>query len=186
MEKMVIKLVSVIRGLMDKYFITKASRQEWKLLSDGIEIKRLTKSQKSEIVEYYHRLTGKRVKTKWHKLFYTLTGEFNVSYVPFEIYDDLKYKLSPWKYAKVLDDKNTYRQLFSGFILPERIVECINGIFYLPLISEIEVSAEEVFAYCRNIGECVIKPSKSSSAGNGVKLISVIDGQVGGANLKIL
>ena len=145
----------------------------WRYYSKGITLKKLTKEQKEQIQNYYRPLTGKKVDVKWHALLYSLTGVFNVKYLPFDLFHKIAYSLSPWEYHKILDDKNMYRQLFHGFNLPERIVECSCGVYYLPQEGEKEVTFEEVVNYCQNLEECIIKPSRDSSGGQGVAVLSV-------------
>lgn len=148
----------------------------WRYYSKGITLKKLTKEQKSQIQNYYRPLVGKKVDTKWHSLLYTLTGVFDVKYLPFDLFHKVAYSLSPWEYHKIMDDKNMYRHLFHGFNLPDRIVECSCGVYYLPQKGDNEVTFEEVIDYCQNIDDCIIKPSRDSSGGQGVAVFSVRNG----------
>lgn len=148
----------------------------WRYYSKDVKLKKLTKKQKQQIQDYYKPLTGKKVDTKWHALLYTLTGVFDVKYLPFDLFHKIAYSLSPWEYHKILDDKNLYRHLFHGFNLPTRIVECSCGVYYLPQVSDEEVTFEDVVKYCQNLEDCIIKPSRDSSGGVGVSLISVKNG----------
>ena len=148
----------------------------WRYYSKGMSVKRLSKEQKRQIQDYYKPLIGKKINTRWHALLYTMTGEFNVKYLPFDVFQKIAYTLSPWEYHKILDDKNFYRHFFHGFNLPDRLVECMAGVYYLPEVGEGEVSFDKVIDYCNNLEGCIIKPSRDSSGGNGVKLLHVKDG----------
>lgn len=159
----------------------------WRYYSKGVKIKKLSKEQKRQIQDYYKPLVGREIDTRWHALLYTLTGVFNVKYLPFDLFHKVAYTLSPWEYHKILDDKNMYRHFFHGFNLPERLVECSCGVYYLPLESDNEVTFEDVVKYCQNIDNCIIKPSRDSSGGQGVSLISVKKGIANtGEEIKVL
>ena len=70
------------------------------------------------------------------------------------------------------DDKSLYCYFLRDFSIPHRIAECHNGVCYLPEQGIVEVTFEEVLQRCQNIRDCIIKPSKGSSAGIGVKLLN--------------
>lgn len=109
---------------------------------------------------------------------FSLSGVFNERFMPLEVYVNLiSYSLpSSYSLAAFLDDKNLYRSLFYDYHLPERLVECASGVYYLPQESKIEVPFESVVEYCLNIKNVIIKPSKNSCAGTGVKLLNCKDG----------
>jgi len=153
----------------------------------GVSIKNLTSEQKTEAIEYWKGLTGKVVSTKWHQLLYSKTGVFTPRYMPFEIYNDMITRQNPSDRVKSwFDDKCLYRYLLRDFKQPKRIAECYEGVCYLPSESIVEVSFRELVSYLNNITNCVLKPSKGSSAGRGVRLLEVKDGFVQGEkSLKI-
>lgn len=143
----------------------------------GVELKPLTKEQKAEIRWYWKARTGKKVDTRWHQLLYSMTGELNIRYLPFDLYPDIIANWIPsYRVKDFFDDKNLYRYLLKDFNIPQRQVECCNGVYYLPQIDGAEKSRSEVVDYCRNLQGCIIKPSKSSSSGNGVVGFSMKDG----------
>ena len=153
------------------YVINKnIERRWWKEYSKGVKLKKLSKEQEEAIQSYYVPLIGKKINTKWHQLLYSITGVFNVKYLPFDLYQKIANTLCPWDYHKILDDKNMYRSFFHGFNLPPRVLECSGGVYFLPMESDNEVTLDEAISYCANISDCIIKPSRDSSAGNGVKL----------------
>jgi len=84
------------------------------------------------------------------------------------------------------DDKCLYRYLLRDFKQPKRIAECYEGVCYLPSESIVEVSFRELVSHLSNISNCVLKPSKGSSAGRGVRLLEVNEGLVlGEESLKL-
>lgn len=141
---------------------------------------RLTKEQSKAIQDYWRPLVGKKVSEKWHELIYTLSGHFTPTYLPLEVYNKIiAYNNYTGSYGMMsfLDDKCQYRYLLNGFNIPQRVVECCNGVWYLPEQEEKEVSRSQVIEYCRDLRNCIIKPSKNSSGG---KRIYAFDG--GGGN----
>lgn len=163
--------------LRTKYVLSGGKRKFWKHISGGEDLQPLTKEQKAEIKQYWKERTGKNVDTRWHQLLFSMTGVYNVRYLPFEIYSDVIANWIPsFKIKAFFDDKNLYRYLFKDFNLPLRHVECCNGVYYLPMVDSVEKTREEVIAYCYNLENCIIKPSKSSSSGNGIIRFSSKDG----------
>lgn len=150
----------------------------WKKYSSEIQLKPLTKQQKYEIVSYYKGLCGIKVNTRWHQLFYSLTGEFKVTYLPFELYHRVITKLSPFSAKKILDDKCLYRYLLKDFNIPNRVVECNHGNYHLldndKWITVTNVS--DVYKCLDCDTDLIIKPSINTSAGNGVRKIKVHNG----------
>lgn len=148
----------------------------WRKQTSGLRLKKLTAEQTCQIQDYYQKCIGKKVNTRWHRLLYTLTGEFNYRYLPFDVFSDMYHRLSPWSYQKIMDDKNMYRQFLSEFCLPDRYLECVRGIFYLPQLGNNQFPIVEVLKYCQDLGDCIIKPSRDSSAGIGVRFLTLTGG----------
>ena len=163
--------------LQVKYILFGGKQKYWNYLRGGIKLRPLSKEQKREIKKYWKVRTGKDVDTRWHQLLYSMNGVLNVRYLPFDIYPDIIANWIPsYRVKNFFDDKNLYRYLFKDFNIPTRHVECCNGVYYLPQLDGIEKSLEEVMAYCQNLEDCIIKPSKSSSAGNGIIGFSIKNG----------
>lgn len=142
----------------------------YKRYASKTALRPLSREQECEIQDYYQSLIGRKVSTRWHQLLYSITGTFTPRYLPFDLYHKLINKLSPWKYIKILDDKNLYRQILYGFNIPQRIVECSLG---KPLLIEKQQvigggTLKDVVAHLDNTGTCILKPSISSSSGNGI------------------
>ncbi len=173
LKKIYNKLYSVwsnynTRKKLDSLFLRYSSR---------VQLLNLTNEQESEIQKYYYEVLGRKVSTRWHRLLYSITGTFTPRYMPFEVYHEMLEKLSPWKYIKVLDDKNLYRQFFSGFNIPQRVVECSMGKYFLIDNQDIAWGgAADAIKHCRDKGVCIIKPSIASSTGKGVKKVNFVNG----------
>ena len=98
--------------------------------------------------------------------------------MPFTVYCDLLEMLSPYMFRKVLDDKVLYDLLLPNIRLPQRIASCCEGVAYS--YSEEgerqEVHYDVMLNNIANLRDVIIKPSKGSSAGLGVKCFTSIDG----------
>lgn len=169
-------LYDSVRNAFLQIMKQRSLNQLWRKQTKGIKLRKLSKEQEKQIQDYYKECIGRKVTTRWHRLFYSLTGEFNYRYLPFDVFVDMYHRLSPWNYQKIMDDKNMYRQFLSEFNFPDRYLECMRGVFYLPQNGNNQVSLDEVISYCQNLEECIIKPSRDSSAGIGVRLLSLNDG----------
>lgn len=147
-------------------------------------IKKLTKAQKKEIKEYYKTNFGINVTTKYHELISSMCGVYKKEYMPFSVYGDLLESLSPYKFKKVIDDKVLYDWLLPDIRLPERVVSCCEGVIYAYSAdrSKKEICEKELLEITANLNECIVKPSKDSSAGIGVKCITIVDGLLQGTN----
>lgn len=134
----------------------------------------LTSTQREDAISYWQKRAGLKVDLRWHQLLYSLTGIYTPRYMPFDVYEKIiASQMPPRSVSSYFDDKNLYRHFLHDFTIPQRVVECYNGIFYLPEVSNIETTKEKVLSYCSSIANCIIKPSKGTSAGSGVTLLNV-------------
>lgn len=166
----------IVLHVLSKYNVEKT----YKRYKKNITIKKLTKEQKKEIKDYYKENFGINVTTKYHELIYSICGVYKKEYMPFPVYYDLLDSLSPYDFRKVIDDKALYEWLFPNIRLPKRIVTCCEGVTYAYSEDGIkrEVCEKELLEITYNLEKCVIKPSKNSSAGIGVKCITIVGGIV--------
>ena len=116
----------IILSLMAK----RSLRRYYSRLRKVIVIKKLTQAQKEEILAYYKKNYGVTVSTKWHEILYSISGVFRVDYMPFEVYNQLLDKFSPFAFKKVLDDKVLYDWLLPDVNLPKRLYSSCNGVVY--------------------------------------------------------
>ena len=172
------KLQKITRNLL-KFMSAWGARKLFNRYAKGVSLKKLTDKQQSDAIAYWKELTGKRINTRWHQLLYSKSGVFTPRYMPFEIYHDMITRQNPSDRVRAwLDDKCLYRYLLRDFKQPKRIAECYEGVCYLPLESTVEVPFIKMVSYLNNISNCVLKPSKGSSAGRRVSLLEVREGVV--------
>lgn len=174
-------MISSLINFAKKYYHQRQQKRTLEALysqySKGVVLKKLTTSQKEEIIEYWKSLTGKTVTTKWHELLSSLTGVYKKDYMPFEICMELQDALSPRSAQRSFDDKNLYRYLLKDFNISKRYVECSSG-YWTKIIDglAVESSRNEIINLLQNLGQCVIKPSIGTDGGNGVRLLDMHNG----------
>lgn len=144
----------------------------------------LTKGQKSDIQSFYKRVAGTTVPTYWHEYFYSRNGIFSVNYVPTCFYHkELICRLNDCKLMYAYVDKGFYDFYFPDVNRPKTIVKNINGYFY---DGSSAISEKEAFERCKNLETAIIKPSRNSMWGQGVKVVATKDGYYEGKKVESL
>jgi len=130
----------------------------------------LTKEETTEIQAYWKDIYGKKISTKWHRLYQSYTGKYDKQYFPEILYSTkLASHLFDFHYARVLKDKNLMYSLFASDVYCPtcygKIIRgvCVNG-------EGAVISREQLAAELSDIGECVLKQSTDTSSGKGVVL----------------
>lgn len=166
----------VVLKLMNKNRL----RKYYNRLRKTTTIYKLTASQKQEIHDYYYNKFGVKVSTKWHEILYSISGIYRYDYMPFDVYNHLIESFSPFAFKKVLDDKVLYDWLLPDVRLPKRLYSSCNGVIYSYMFGEgkQEILLSDLLAAISEIDNCIIKPSKNSSAGIGVRELKVSQGVV--------
>lgn len=140
--------------------------------------KKLSRHQIKQIQDYWYPLVGKQVDIRMHQMMLSLTGVFKPEYEPFEICREVQEMSMKPGAMRYFDDKNLYRRILNGFNIAERIVECYNGVYYLPSKdnNDQEVSYPEIINRINNIRDCIIKPSIGTDGGRGVRSFDTENG----------
>jgi hypothetical protein len=171
------KIYQYITNIILQYQSKKVLDNLFKRYSQNIALKSLSKEQIKEVQDYWFDLTGTKVSVRWHQLLYSLTGNYSKEWMPFEICMKIQDRLSPRKAQWFFDDKNLYRYLLKDFKISQRHIECTAGSW---LIINGNNSAQADKCECSkilsNLGPCVIKPSRESDGGNGVRLLNMKNG----------
>lgn len=142
--------------------------------SDLKEHRKLTREQKKEIDDFYIGMIGKKVPYYCHEYFYSRTGVFSKDYVPKDLYTmEILQKANVYQMRNAYDDKNIYDIILAGENVVHTILKNMNGYYYYEGRS---VSEEEAIRLCQNLDEVIFKPAMEKH-GNGVKLLTVIDGK---------
>lgn len=134
-----------------------------------------TKEQKSEFHAFWKSVYGKRISSRWHKLYESINGIYNIEYIPEILYTT---KLEPegnqYLYAKAFSDKGLVELFVNNtpVKVPKTILVCSDGVFrngeYL------NISEKEAQELILNEKEFVIKPTIGSSSGHSVEVINTL------------
>lgn len=137
----------------------------------------LSASQEKEIKEYWKSISGYNISTKWHRLYQSYCGVYNKKYFPELLYTTkLERILSPPKYYDILSDKGLITSIFSrsDCRLPKTIIWKCGGV--LTDGYHHVVTVDYAKKALNNCGRIILKPTRYSSSGNGVRLLQLIDG----------
>jgi len=141
------------------------------------DLKPLTSGQKSDILQFYQKLTGQKVPTYWHEYFQSRNGNFSVRYVPTSLYHtDVIYRLNTYQLRHAYVDKGIYDTYFPDVNRPATVIKNMNGYFY---DGQHPITRAEALDRCQNLGRVVIKPTQEGMWGEGVRVFSSEHGQVG-------
>lgn len=166
-------LKRIVRKLEYRQDLREKKKVITKNFKDLEHHRKLTKSQKKEVQDYYHGLIGHNVPLYSHEYFYSRTGFFTKEYVPTNLYHcDLIRKANYYPFMYAYSDKNMQDIILEKENTVHAILKNINGYYYY---EGKPVSEEEAIMNCRNISKAILKPTLRSK-GNGVKAISVKDG----------
>ena len=95
------------------------------------EVKPLSKEQKRAIKAYW-KPYSKHICYKWHTFFYSLTGNFDVRYIPEDLMmTDIEGYLNDWSSAHGVDNKNNYQFYFSDVKQPQSVFHKMRGVWHL-------------------------------------------------------
>lgn len=140
---------------------------------------RWTKEQQKEFDDFWKKNYGKKISNRWHRLYEACNGVYKVDYFPEYLYSIyLEKKINNYSYCNVFADKSLNDILFNNKIknvrTPDFFVFNNRGIFYD--FNRNIISIEKVFEILKNIGDAVIKPTRDTSSGNGVKIVNFSNG----------
>ena len=139
----------------------------------------LTESQNKEIQDFYKKYYGRKIDTRWHKMYQSFTGNYDYRYFPEILFSSkLETKLSDKTIASIFTDKSMVELLYKdidGLYIPKTVVLCCSGIFYDT--NRNIISKDDAIKKLYNCGQKIIKKTIDSSSGRGVLLINVKNGK---------
>ena len=140
---------------------------------DLVVHRKLSKTQKHEVQEFYKNMIGREVDLYSHEYFYSRTGVFTKEYVPTNLYHcEILPRATMHPFNEAYGDKNMCDILFPKEKVAHTLLKNMNGYFY---IEGKPVSEAEALSFCQNLTDVVIKPSMAYS-GQGVQSLEVKDG----------
>ncbi len=138
-----------------------------------------TKEQQKEFDDFWKNNYGKKISSRWHKLYQASNGIFRVDYLPEILYSTkIEPKINDYTYCAVYSDKNLNELFFNNKIDGVRTPKCYlsnnHGKFYDG--DRHLVSKEKAIEILSNIGTVVIKPTVDSSSGKNVIIANMQNG----------
>ena len=182
MKKLYRKIKKRLNDLILKLHIYKTWIFEWINIYNKRNIYKNTQLDKAQIVEieeFWKKNYGKRILTKWHRLYQSYTGNFNVEYFPEILFSTkLEPLLNPRNVCKVLSDKSLLDILYrkeEEVSLPETYIVNCSGIFYDKERNVID--KKRAIELISDIGKCVLKVTVGESSGKGVLMCNFKNGK---------
>lgn len=159
-----------IVGCWFKWFLVSKVNSNYKKLNIK---RRLDRTQRKAVEEYYKKYCGHKVPLAWHKYMYSRTGIFDIRYIPTSLYRiELIGRMNKWDRANIFSDKNLSEMLLPNIKQPKTIIKNINGYYYH---DGLPISEEKAIDLCSNLADVIIKPSLLEG-GKGVRSLSVVNG----------
>ena len=135
----------------------------------------LSIEQEKEIQELFLNNYGKKIDTRWHRLYQSYTGNYDKKYFPEIIFStELQPLLCDRTVAKQLADKSMVELLYrdiKDLYIPKTIVLNCSGVWYDS--DRNIISKEEALDLLKNCGKVVVKKIVNTSSGQGVLLANI-------------
>ena len=169
-KKLVNDILMFMRSYNKRNIVKNSNKQHFlDLKNHGIEIRKLSSTQKAEIDAIYKKC-GYKYSYDTHILAYSTTGIFDARILPEDMYRaSLELKLNNIEQKFVMSDKNYFELYMPEVKFPDVIVRNISGVFYDKARNIItkEEADELISAY----DKVVVKPSIENGSGRGVQLV---------------
>lgn len=171
------KVYRYLFEIRNKYVISRTYKAEIRNIQNKEALwskVELSDNQEKEIVEYWKEISGEDISTKWHRLYQSYMGIYNKQYFPEILFSTkLEEKLSPQKYYGILSDKGFLNTIFpgGGYRTPVTYLWNCDGVCTdenRKCVSKIEIEAK-----LANFGKVVIKPTRDTSSGEGVRILEL-------------
>jgi len=132
--------------------------------------------QQEKFDDFWKNNYGKKISNRWHKLYQSVNGEYNIKYFPEGIYSTkVEPKMNNYLISRLLQDKSLVETLYSGLVhIPKTYGVNSSNIFYNS--DRNIINGQEFVKINQNIGSAVIKPTIESSSGNSVQILYIEDG----------
>lgn len=177
------KLKKVIKLIDNKIFSYRLFLIEKKKMRDKRRVKlyskvNLSNSEVKQIQQFFLNNYGNRIDIRWHKLYQSFTGKYNVDYFPEIIFSSkLEPLLCDRNIARQFTDKSMVELLYKnidGLYIPKTIVLCCSGVYYDG--DRNVLTREKALMLLNNCGKKIIKKTVDSCSGRGVLIIDVKNG----------
>lgn len=139
-----------------------------------------------QAAKFYFKSKGHKLSnTYWHSYYTGFNNQFHVDYIPEDIFRSIiSPRFNQMRQWPALLDKNLSYILFKDFEQPHRVVQNINGFYYL---NNKVIDEQMAIDVCNdNVKKLVIKPTIDSGSGKLVHTFTVKDGITSYKNLTVL
>jgi len=134
----------------------------------------LSAHQEKEVQHFWKSHYGRKISTRWHRLYQSYNGAYNKKYFPEIIFTTkLERKLNNREIAKIISDKSLYPIYYKDIEnvrLPDTYLIDNSGIYYNG--NRNIITHGHAVEILEDIGECIIKPTMDSSSGDSVHLFN--------------
>lgn len=176
------RIVLLLENLILKIHIFKTWIFEWfSIIKKSNQYKNVVWSseQQNEFDEFWTQNYGRKISNRWHRLYQSANGVFNISYFPEILYTTkLEPKLNSLQWCKAMSDKSLVELLYSKdakIKFPRTIVLNCSGIYYDE--NRKIISKEDAMQLLNDSGDIVIKPIIGESSGRGVLVLNIEEGR---------
>jgi len=183
-KKLLTKHIINFQKRFELLHLTLSTRRYMKSLIDKKKLQQLSIEEVKQAKSYYKSKGYTLKNTYWHRYYKAMNGEFHKDYVPFDIFKPrLIPKLNQQRQWPALLDKNLSYNLFKDYEQPKRIVQNINGFYY---INDQIVDRMEAIKACNSCTtKLIIKPTLESCQGRMVHAFTVENSLTSYKNLSV-
>ncbi len=179
MKKFYNKLIKCLQNFIvfiekskTRFFELRAIKRKKKFYSSV----KWSKEQQFQFDNYWKNNYGKKIPNKWHKLYQSANGVFNVEYMPEIIFStEIEQSLNDYYQVRVFADKNLNDVLFNGKIdnvrTPKTYLYNAFGRFYDG--NRNIITREKAIEILALLSSAVIKPTIDSSSGRDVNILDM-------------
>ena len=169
--------VGRLRSRLRRTAVLKTVAAEWYAILRKYPVYRhveWTKEQKREFDDFWRGTHGRRISSRWHRLYEATNGVFRVDYIPEVIFTSkLEPLLNDDCYARVIGDKSLVELVVSAsggtVVTPATIVLNVDGRFFDS--ARETIGLERAVELVKLSGGAVAKPIRGSSSGRDVTIL---------------
>lgn len=133
-----------------------------------------TTEQKKAFDDFWISSYGKKISPRWHKLYQSINGVFNIEYFPDILFStNLELKLNSFLLCQQLQSKAFPELLFRNIFAEGQLAVLIPKTYalgyddYLYDTNRQITTFDSLIPNLKDIGLCIIKPAKGGSSGQG-------------------
>ncbi|BAO77623.1 sugar-transfer associated ATP-grasp domain-containing protein [Winogradskyella sp. PG-2] len=168
------KRIIYFQRRFDELRITIKTRRYMKSLMYKMNLPKLSSEEIKELKSFYKSNGYKLRNTYWHRYYKGINGEFHKNYMPYDLFSSIiNPRLNQKRHWPALLDKNLTYNLFKDFSQPKRVVQNINGFYY---IDNKIVDLQKAIDACKILKDkMIIKPTVGSGAGKMVNAFIIVN-----------